>query len=146
MNMPKSSFILLILFLLSLLKAQPNSSLTSISLQDTCISGHKILPERSFYIWNYQFGDSIYTRNQVVNLLLASQPAQGIMTTSKSCTIVSVFLLCGGWLGMYLSLKDNNPVLGFSSMGIAFSGIGLFISSVGLSTKAIKVYNKSLCN
>ncbi len=146
MHIPKSRSILLILFLLSLLNAQPDSPSTSISLRDSCHSGHQITPERSFYIMNYQLGDSIYTRNQVVNLLLTSQSAQGIMTASKACTIVGAICMFGGLLGGTIGLKANNPVLAFTSIGIAFSGIGLFFSSIGLSTKAIKVYNKSLCN
>jgi hypothetical protein len=145
--MPKTIFILLIIFLFSPLKAQPNLSSTSKDLHDTCFSGHKIMPECVPYAWvKYQIGDSIYSRDQVVNLLSKSPSTQGIMMSSKSCAIIGSILACAGLLGGTIGSRANNPVLAFTSIGISISGIGLFLSSVGLTTKAIKVYNKSLCN
>ena len=138
--------ILPILLLISLLKAQPSSFSAPSFLQDTCISGHNILPEKSFFIGKYQIGDSVYSKDQVFNLLSKNPSTQGIMTSSKVFFIIGGILACTGIVGGNIGLKDNNPVLAFTSVGISFSGIGLIFSSFGLSKKAIKTYNRSLCN
>jgi hypothetical protein len=114
-------------------------------IQDTCISGTKILPEKTMFVGNYKVGDSIFTKNQVTNILAANQTTQEIMKTSKLCIIIGVLFSCVGSIAT-IGLEGNNPAVALTGLGMNVAGIAIIFTGLGLNTKAIKVYNKSLCN
>ena len=118
----------------------------SLSLQDTCISGQKIMPEKSFYLGNYHVGDSIYTKKQIINILEINKSTQNIMRSSKICETTGFFLSISGLILANIGLSENDPVLGFTGLGVGYIGIGITIGSICLRTKAIKVYNKLICS
>jgi hypothetical protein len=127
-----------------------NSNLLSSELQgiDTCVTGYKIKPERSFYVFQYQVGDTSYPVDKINDFLNKNQSSCKIIKSS------TIFLKTGAILCISATLfssfnifnVNNDPYSAFTVLGIDLIGLSSLFYSMNLHTKAIKAYNKSICS
>jgi len=147
MNKRISRFIVLILFIVSFLFAKSDSLVTFTTLNDTCISGYKIMPERSFGVSEYSVNDSMYSRAQVMMLLTSNQYSGSAIKSATVCaTIGTILCITGSTLASVKADEVvNNMGFGLTVIGVDLVGITFGISSIKLFSKGINDYNRSLC-